>query len=119
MIDTVILILILLLLKHFICDFVLQFPYMLEEKGTYGAAGGIHHAAFHALGTALSLMLLGVMDAIFLALIDFILHYHIDWVKVKLSKGLTSSDRKFWFWFGIDQLLHQLSYLFIIIWIIA
>lgn len=107
-------------IKHFICDFWLQFNYMLAEKGTYGAAGGIHHAIFHALGTLVVLLLVfdiataSVVVALKLALFDGIVHYHIDWAKQKLNRGLTPADRKFWLWLGLDQLLHYLTYLFII-----
>lgn len=107
-------------IKHFICDFWLQFNYMLSEKGTYGAMGGIHHAMFHSLGTLAVLLLVfdlataSVLVAVKLALFDGFVHYHIDWAKQKLNKGLTPADRKFWFWMGLDQLLHYLTYLFII-----
>ena len=38
-------------IKHFVADFVLQFNFMLRDKGTYGAPGGTDHAAMHAIGT--------------------------------------------------------------------
>lgn len=107
-------------IKHFVCDFWLQFPYMLSEKGIYGANGGIHHALAHSLGTFIVLMLVfdinvsSTFVAIKLALFDGVVHYHIDWAKQKLNKGLTPADSKFWFWMGLDQLLHYLTYLFII-----
>ena len=107
-------------IKHFICDFWLQFPYMLSEKGTYGAIGGIHHALFHSIGTLVVLLLVfditpaTTLVAVKLSLLDGVVHYHIDWAKQKLNKGLTPADKKFWFWMGLDQLLHYLTYLFII-----
>ena len=107
-------------IKHFICDFWLQYPRMLAEKGIYGARGGIEHAVIHGLGTLIVLLCVftlnapSILVAVKLALLDSVLHYHIDWAKQKLNKGLTPADRKFWLWLGLDQLLHYLTYLFII-----
>ena len=118
--STIILLLALFGIKHFICDFVLQYPYMLEQKGTYGAAGGIAHATIHALGTLVVLViglpwgLAGHIAALILGIIDGVIHYHIDWVKQQLNNGLTVADRMFWVWFGADQGLHYLTYIVII-----
>jgi len=107
-------------IKHFVCDFVLQYPYMLAQKGTYGARGGIDHALAHSLGTFIVLIvflpwnLLAHIAAVILALGDGITHYHIDWSKQQLSRGLTVKDRMFWIWFGADQTLHYLTYIAII-----
>jgi len=118
--STIILLLALFGIKHFICDFVLQYPYMLEQKGTYGAAGGIAHATIHALGTLVVLVialpwgLSAHIAALILGIIDGVIHYHIDWVKQQLNNGLTVADRMFWVWFGADQGLHYLTYIAII-----
>jgi hypothetical protein len=57
--------------------------------------------------------------AVFPALFDSLAHYHIDWSKQQLNKGLTPVDRKFWIWFGLDQCLHYLTYVAIIGWIVT
>lgn len=107
-------------IKHFICDFVLQNNNMLKDKGTYMAPGGIRHAGIHALGTTVVLFLVfpwyieAHFVAVILGLIDGLIHYHVDWAKTNLSKGLTPADRKFWIWFGADQALHYLTYIGII-----
>ena len=49
-----------------------------------------------------------------LALLDFVIHYHIDWAKMNLSQGLTTDNHKFWIWLGFDQMLHYLTYILII-----
>ena len=102
--------------KHFIADFLLQFPYMLGQKGTYGADGGIHHAAVHATFTFLILVFFAhsANDVIMLALADGVIHYHIDWAKQQLNKGMSPADRMFWVWMGADQGLHYLTYIGII-----
>jgi hypothetical protein len=117
---TIILLLALFGIKHFICDFLLQYPHMLAQKGTYGARGGIEHALIHAVGTIIVLCLALPWDlavhlvAVFLGLFDGVVHYHIDWLKQKLNRGLTTADRMFWVWFGADQGLHYLTYIAII-----
>ena len=118
-INTIILLLALFGVKHFICDFLLQFPYMLAQKGTYGAEGGIHHASMHGIWTWFVLLPFLGTAAVFPALFDMAAHYHIDWTKQQLNRGLTPADRMFWVWFGADQGLHYLTYIAIIGWTVA
>jgi hypothetical protein len=103
-------------IKHFIADFLMQFDYMLREKGIYGATGGVHHSLVHASWTFLILVFFSsdVNTIIALSFADFVLHYHIDYFKQKLNKGLTAADRMFWIWLGLDQALHYLTYVGII-----
>lgn len=116
MTSTVLILLALFGIKHFIADFLMQFDYMLRDKGTYLAEGGIHHASTHASWTFLILVpfIHHANDLIALSLVDFVLHYHIDYFKQHLNKGLTPADRKFWIWLGLDQALHYLTYVGII-----
>lgn len=106
----------LLFVKHFVADFVLQTEQMVREKGHYGEQGGIDHASIHAFLTLLVLFFTLPLNSIFLvvALVDGIVHYHIDWAKMNLSRGLTPKDNKFWMWIGVDQLLHYMTYLGIV-----
>ena len=116
MTTTVFLLLILFGIKHFIADFLLQFPYMLGQKGIYGAKGGIDHAALHAAFTLLVLIPF-TQDAttiIGLSFVDFAIHYHIDFIKQQFSRGLTPEDKNFWLLLGADQALHYLTYIGII-----
>jgi hypothetical protein len=101
-------------IKHFVCDFLLQFGYMIGQKGTYGAQGGLDHAYIHGFFTWMILLPFLGWLAVFGAIFDAVVHYHIDWTKQQLSKGLTVGDRMFWVWFGADQCLHYLTYIVII-----
>jgi hypothetical protein len=116
MTSTVFILLALFGIKHFIADFVLQFPYMTREKGIYLAEGGIHHAWVHSVLTFVILLFFchSVHDMVTLSAIDFLLHYHIDWAKQKLNKTNTPQDRVFWLWLGLDQAMHYLTYVGII-----
>ena len=106
-------------IKHFIADFPLQFQYMVKEKGIYGATGGLYHAFLHASFTFFVLIPFcsDSMLIILLPLLDFVLHYHIDWAKVHFgTKNMQSS--MFWNQFGLDQLAHQITYLGIAYWVL-
>ena len=104
-------------LKHFICDFPLQNSFQYKNKGIYGHPGGVVHSAIHAFGT---LMLCVIFELPFyLSLIDFVIHYHIDWSKVKLNSYFSlkpDNSEYFWWLLGLDQLLHYLTYT-LLIWI--
>lgn len=110
-----------LTVKHFVCDFPLQaFPWMYRNKGTYGHAGGLAHAGVHLVGSACVLLALAP-GFLWLALVDMVVHYHIDWAKMNLGKryGLRP-DNSEWFWIllGLDQLLHMLTYVGMV-WVVA
>lgn len=111
--DTAFIILALLFVKHFVCDFVVQYPYMVQEKGTYGAAGGIHHALLHFLGTFFVLVwFIHPFWAAVWAAVDGVVHYHIDWAKMNINRvwKYTIEQPQFWAWLGADQLAHSLTY---------
>ncbi len=119
MIETAILVMALLGLKHFICDFPLQaFPYMYKNKGTYGHPGGLVHAGVHGIGTWMVMFwFTNPMTAIALAVFDMLVHYHVDWAKMNINHlyGLRPDNSEwFWIWLGIDQLAHFMTYIFIV-----
>jgi Protein of unknown function (DUF3307) len=107
-----------LFVKHFICDFPLQAnPWMYRNKGTYLHPGGIVHAGIHGLGTLLVLAPFIGSLALQLAAFDMLVHYHIDWAKMKLSKRYDlqpNNSERFWILLGFDQLLHHITYFMII-----
>jgi len=102
-----------LLIKHWVCDFAWQTPRMLNEKGVYGATGGLQHAFLHALCTFVILAFFDFDYAVELALLDGIVHYHIDWIKMKFGTREMKTTL-FWKQFGLDQLAHQITYLLIV-----
>jgi hypothetical protein len=106
--------LVLLEVKHFICDFVLQTRYQFGNKGIYGHPGGYIHAGLHAVCSIPAILM--VSDAVWLiaaiVVAEFLFHYHVDWLKEQINKrrGLTHDTTLFWVVFGADQLLHQMTY---------
>ena len=114
----------LLTIKHFFADFTpLQTHYMLANKGFYGHWGGISHAGIHALLSLILLFLSTNMTTenfiviLYLSVGEFLVHYHMDWFKEKYNrtKGWKMTDYQFWVLFGIDQLVHHLTYVAMII----
>src|ERR1700759_3426098 len=69
--------------KHLLCDFVLQTKFQVINKGFYGRSGGLLHAGCHALFTVPVLLILTHAPAVIamVALGEFVVHYHIDWLK--------------------------------------
>jgi hypothetical protein len=106
----------LLFVKHFIVDFYLQTNEHVANKGLYGVWKGIEHSLQHGIATAVILVFFVSWPfAILLAIADFVIHYHVDWAKINInrSRHLTPSDQQFWFWLGLDQLAHSLTYVWI------
>jgi hypothetical protein len=105
----------LLLIKHFYVDFVHQTIEHVQNKGTYGHLKGLEHSAWHGSLTALIFWIwLEPNQALFLGLVDFFLHYHIDYVKMRYGEK-DSTDKKYWKHFGLDQLAHNLTYILLIL----
>ena len=116
MIETLLLFLTLLQVKHFFVDWVFQTEDEVEFKGVYLHPVGIMHSLKHGLTTfALSLWFFPTGVAALFAFIDFVTHYHIDWVKQNIAKrlNLTTQDGKFWIAIGADQMLHQFIYIYL------
>ena len=102
-----------LFIKHWYVDFVVQTMQEVNEKGTYLKLHGIKHSLKQGIGTAIALAIMHVDPFLgaLLAIFDFIVHYHIDWAKMRMSRNLTPNDHAFWVWLGFDQTLHYLTYI--------
>ena len=104
--------------KHIIADYYLQFSWMIKDKGIYNAKGGIAHSGLHALLTYLILILtgFGYFYTLILSLLDYVFHYHIDYVKSNLWKRYNygPNDQMYWVIHGTVQFLHLMTYVLII-----
>ena len=111
----------LLIIKHFICDFPCQTMWMASNKGTYGHLGGLAHAAVHMLGTFVTFLVFSQITEIFfmpglflgMIILEAAIHYHTDWFKMFLNKKMNwhpESSCEFWHSLGVDQLIHYLTY---------
>ena len=110
-----ILIILLLLIKHYVVDFLLQTDEMVKGKGVYGNPKGILHSLQHAIGTLLIAFFFLAHPSMWLILplIDFVTHYHIDWIKMNYgNRDITTHE--FWSHLGLDQLAHQIVYVYMV-----
>lgn len=120
MTDTLLIVTVLfgLFTKHLIVDFMLQTPYQYLNKGTYGHPGGLLHSGLQGLTTLAVLGIAGAGPLSWaLALADFVIHYHVDWAKVQITRRYKydmTKDAQYWWWLGIDQYLHSLTYVAIV-----
>ena len=115
----VLLLLVLLQVKHLVIDWLWQTPYELTNKGTYLHRGGQQHAVKHAFFSAACFVFYTNPVYCFgVFFMDFLVHYHIDWAKMKLNKSSrwTPADPGYYWLMGIDQFLHQTTYL-LLVWI--
>ena len=105
----------LLLVKHYMWDFYYQPPYMWKNKGTFGHPGGLLHAGVHALSTLLIIVWwIGLEDALFLSICEFVIHYAMDFTKMNLNRDMgwaCNTHDQFWQLTGFDQLVHQITYI--------
>jgi hypothetical protein len=114
----ILIVLTLLVTKHCIVDFPLQTKFQYSNKGTYGHPGGILHAGLHGLGTYLCLFAFTPI-AVWMAFVDAVVHYHIDWAKMNLNSRLgwgANTHEQFWWLLGLDQYLHYITYIGLTAW---
>ena len=101
--------------KHFICDGPLQTKAMVDAKSIYGARLGLVHSGLHSMGTFLVLLMAhySLQLCCVLAVVDFLIHYHVDYTKENIVKYFRwgTADAKFWWALSADQTLHQFTYL--------
>ena len=113
--NDVLFLILLLQIKHFICDGPLQTKAMVDGKAIYGNRLGLLHASIHGLGTIAALAWFGLDGTLVfvLAVADMVVHYHIDFAKENIVKikGWTTAVREFWWALATDQFLHHLTYL--------
>lgn len=111
---TVLILFCLLQIKHMFADYFLQTPKMLAGRGEYWHMGRAQHAGVHVIGSAIAFVLVGVDIPVLVGLLiaEWAIHFNIDYWKASHSdsKGLEPSQAAFWRAAGIDQCLHQLTY---------
>lgn len=119
--------LIMMLFKHYLIDVVIQYPYMYQNKGNYGHPGGLLHALFHGIGTYIAIIFLpglGWSVALSLAMVDMVIHYHIDFFKTVIVEYFNWAERftngslvirnNYYFYaLVMDQCLHFATYIYI------
>lgn len=119
MFDNIFLLFALLFVKHWYIDFVNQSEDEVKGKGIYGNAHGVMHSIKHGVATAgiFWLFIDDLLFSIILGFIDFVVHYHVDWMKMRFgNRDITTPA--FWAQLGLDQLAHYITYLGLV-WLIV
>lgn len=114
MLEWIVILLVMLQVKHWYIDFVNQDMDEVNSKGLYGEWLGIRHSLKQGIGTYICVALLVGADfwmfALIIASIDAITHYHIDWAKMNWGNRDIQTPA-FWAHLGLDQMLHQMTYI--------
>ena len=113
----------LLQVKHCYADFYLQTYMQTVKKGVWLHPIGISHTTEHMYCSLIVLLAfsyfvpLSAGAVIFVTAVEGLIHYFVDFTKVKYgSKDNTKPI--FWTQFGIDQLAHQLTYLWMVMYLL-
>lgn len=98
--------------KHFIADFLLQTTAM--AKGKAAGRGWLAPLLLHAFAHASLTFLIALVfcpRAWWIAVVEFVLHATLDRLKALTGRGagLDPSQPLYWWLFGFDQYLHQLT----------
>lgn len=104
--------------KHFIADFPLQFPYMLRKfrPGWDFVLPLTTHCLVHAFIT-LMICLVVQPQLWWLSLFDFVAHFVMDRIKSGpryLGRFKDSTTTAYWFFFGLDQMVHHITHMIIV-----
>jgi hypothetical protein len=105
--------LLLLILKHAFADLLIQSIRPPADKTKY-VGKGLLHSLDHAVGTFVVTILYfqDIKLALLLAIIDGIVHHHIDYFKSCFVKkaGWKRDEPRFWKLQAFDQMAHYLTY---------
>lgn len=101
-----------LLIKHVIVDLGLQSYLINQKKFPYFGSGHLHYAQ-HGVATAFVCLWFIPEIAIFVGILDYLIHWHIDFGKHRFNNFFKITARsKAWWWTNVvDQILHFTTYL--------
>lgn len=115
----ILLILVLFQIKHWYIDFVNQSEEEVAHKGTYLDWRGMKHSIKQGIWTAVILyFFIQIEFAFFFGILDFLIHYHTDYCKMHYGNR-DIKTKQFWAQLGLDQMVHQLTYILIIFLIVV
>jgi len=115
----ILILLLLLQVKHCYADFAMQTYMQTVKKGVWLDPMGISHTTDHMICTLVAMLIfsffvpVSAFAIIFVTLIEGVVHYLVDYGKVKY--GCKDNTKPiFWTQFGLDQLAHQVTYIWMI-----
>ena len=107
-----------LMVKHTICDLMLQGSLRFRaDKVPYFSSKAQWHYIDHGIGCFLALVCFcNPIIAMYIAILDYLLHWHIDWGKSNIIKifEVPFPNPVFWFLQALDQALHFACYYYFV-----
>ena len=103
-------------IKHWYADFHIQTYAQTVRKGVWLDVIGISHSIDHVYTSLIVLLTFSYFYSVsvsvifLLVFVEGFIHYLVDYVKVRYGTK-DSTIPKYWSQFGLDQLVHQLTYL--------
>jgi hypothetical protein len=103
-------------IKHWYADFHIQTYAQTVRKGVWLDVIGISHTIDHVYTSLIVLLAfsyfypLSVSIIFLVTFIEGVVHYLVDYVKVRYGTK-DSATPEYWSQFGMDQFVHQLTYL--------
>jgi len=109
---TLLLMMVLLIIKHYLADFPLQTKYMNKKTNAKNWVGPLlAHSGLHASLTMLVFLpFIWLPGALFFAIGDLIVHTVVDYWRARHARHLNQFQKAFWNVLGLDQMLHHLTY---------
>jgi len=109
-----------LAIKHYLADYIFNPAFQPTDKHIYGSKGSFGHLGMHMFWCVIALVwFLPIKVVILATLFDGFIHYHEDYIKTKFlykRKGLSGRVRRAIT--GADQLIHILTYVTIVAWVV-
>ena len=111
----ILLLMLILQVKHCYADFYLQTYMQTVKKGVWLDPIGISHTTEHMYCSLVAMLAfsffvpMSVLAIILVTLVEGVVHYVVDYTKVKHGSK-DSTKPIFWTQFGLDQLAHQITY---------
>ena len=100
-----------LMIKHFVVDLGFQQYMGTRQKQQYFGNGHRHYLE-HGIATAFIALWFAPEIAVLIGLLDYVLHWHIDWGKHHLNRLLKLETRSVGWWWTtvVDQCAHTVCY---------
>ena len=115
--------LLVLQVKHLVCDYFLQGQYMLGKFKLFPdyILPLLAHSAVHGVTMAGIALLWGYDHFVLMGLLDLITHFVVDRVKAspKLLGRWKPDNKYFWWALGVDQYCHHAIAIAMALWIVG
>lgn len=107
---------ILLNLKHFICEYLIQDEHLFHHKLRYGSINSLRHTLHQAFGTLVAGLIVNfdLILVVGLVLVEAIIHYHSEWAIARFG-AKSYKDKKYWQWFGAQEFINHVTFILLII----